>query len=81
MSETKKPSGRKGCLIVLAIVCIVAAGPAFMFGMMSLKYSWQDGVAVANPVIVKVLPAIIFLAIGVTILLVIGYRGYRNRKR
>jgi hypothetical protein len=86
MSENKKPSGRKGCLIkgcliTFAIACIVAAGPALMFGMSSLKYSWQDGVGVANPVIVKVLPAIIFLAIGITILLVIGYRGYRNRKR
>ncbi len=72
MGETKKPSGRKGCLLIFAIACIVGAGPAWMLGMMA----W-DG----EPVIVKVRPALTFFAIGVTILLVIGYRGYRNRKR
>ena len=80
MSETKNPSSRKGCLIIFAIAWIGATWIALFAGMNN-KYSSQDGVTVANPAIVKVLPALIVFAIGASILLVIGYMSYRNRKR
>ncbi len=69
----RKIQENKGCFLsALGVVWIFVTWLAFVYGMMTFKYSWRDGVAVANPPIVKVLPALIVLIVGVISLLVMN---------